>query len=735
MCISLVHVFSYDSSHVCISMAPSPSPPTALRRKFVAEPLETTVRSSRKSNFSNTLKTHDGDVSRNEKSIKNTVADASASIQTPPPTPPFLSSIEAFEALSRPSEKRPPESKSPLGSLPAHDRPPPDEDVKDVEQSANARRTRLPESIEISSQPSKKPLPKPIEMTSHSGNRKKTDSEREKSSSPNKNFLPQPVETFTRHRVSSKDRKPPKDSGPETPLQSTSRKFKPELIETARGSRRRAEVSPYLAHGKGLPTPARSHLSPQLTPAPPGNSPIGDIERVPKVHDSRFSAANLAKRQEKHHCYTVPELPSIESDSSEESQESLSAEASPPQSSAYNSMSGASASKEFDKKFSAYVLSLAARAAEKQLRDQAMAAYPNEMLHEPVDHFAMIDESRRPSIDMGRASIEGTIDLRKFRRESAADLELELEHMRRHHDKQERIKELQVADIGESRFSAAAIAAKFGNAPRQPSEHIGGRQSDVGIRSMRSAASPPMLGGSLVFPFSLSPKTTRCDPDQFPVPRTGEVEASDCEDSNRLWCATVNVHNTDDSGLWMGLCKGSNKSVAISGNRAEKSGIMTPNPELKGSPEDARATSIALGHRQLPPNPLASEVNVQTNDLDEKLRREKQIEDQFDEAFVTQIYNYLSLGFPSLARPFDHELSKISRISVAELRRDDLQSNAKGYIGAPEAPGEDETPGVERIRWTALKLYIREWFRQSSEMTENVPDDWGARVRRGSWAW
>ena len=40
-----------------------------------------------------------------------------------------------------------------------------------------------------------------------------------------------------------------------------------------------------------------------------------------------------------------------------------------------------------DERFSGYLLALAAKAAEKQLREQALAAFPNESMHQIVEHF------------------------------------------------------------------------------------------------------------------------------------------------------------------------------------------------------------------------------------------------------------------------------------------------------------------------------------------------------------
>jgi hypothetical protein len=120
------------------------------------------------------------------------------------------------------------------------------------------------------------------------------------------------------------------------------------------------------------------------------------------------------------------------------------------------------------------------------------------------------------------------------------------------------------------------------------------------------------------------------------------------------------------------------------------------------------------------------------------LHVENEIDNEFNDAFVTQIYNYLSLGYPSLARKFDGELSKISRVSIEDLRRDDQMTNAKGYVGAPEGDGaeDNEVTGGRCARWTALRLYVREWARQQPGMADHKTglDAWGVRARRGSWA-
>ncbi|KAJ2973289.1 hypothetical protein NQ176_g6692 [Zarea fungicola] len=120
--------------------------------------------------------------------------------------------------------------------------------------------------------------------------------------------------------------------------------------------------------------------------------------------------------------------------------------------------------------------------------------------------------------------------------------------------------------------------------------------------------------------------------------------------------------------------------------------------------------------------------------LQEKVRAERneKINMEFGDEFVTQVYNYLSLGYPAMARGFDEELSKMSRVSVEDLSRDDDKQLAKGHL--LEMSLED-TPEEERCpRWKALRVYIMEWARQHPDLENLNPLAWGVHERRGSWA-
>jgi len=145
----------------------------------------------------------------------------------------------------------------------------------------------------------------------------------------------------------------------------------------------------------------------------------------------------------------------------------------------------------------------------------------------------------------------------------------------------------------------------------------------------------------------------------------------------------------------------------------------------------------------LPPTPPASTYSTifagtDFSGIDEKLAIEQTITEEFGDDFVTQVYNYLSLGYPSMARPFDDELSKISKISVYELRQDDHLAQSRGYIrlGKDGNLKNSEITEETCMRWRALRVYIQEWARQHPGMAE---DDFGIgghgiAVRKGSWA-
>jgi hypothetical protein len=343
--------------------------------------------------------------------------------------------------------------------------------------------------------------------------------------------------------------------------------------------------------------------------------------------------------------------------------------------------------------FSEFLLSLAARSAQKQLREQALAAFPNEQVYEPVDHFA-IDEDDSGSEEEGSSSHIKYHHI-KSRRQSSADLSWELEYMRHHKEE------------AEMRLRAMMT---FGQ--QEPSQN-----------QKKKGPSPPMLGNDIVLPQSLSPKGTICEhPHIDTALRGGQNLCNNCEG---LWCAAPSRQGVKGAGLWMGTCcKDEKQEKEVPGLFL---GIVTPMARI-----DEAGTGVGLS-----PSPshihldrlAASSGNSGRKAASPNLR--KAIDAEFHDGFVTQIFNYLSLGYPCLARYYDHELSRISGITVEELRQDDLHTDARGYV----TPNNNDLTGA-CTRWKALRLYIQEWAWQEPGMVEDETnlEGWGLPERKGSWA-
>jgi hypothetical protein len=160
---------------------------------------------------------------------------------------------------------------------------------------------------------------------------------------------------------------------------------------------------------------------------------------------------------------------------------------------------------------------------------------------------------------------------------------------------------------------------------------------------------------------------------------------------------------------------------------------MTPGPESTNAVD---RTDGQLPKSNLPPTPESIEERLKIRGVEETFSLETALEKEFSDDFVTQVFNYLSLGYPSMARKFDEELSKISGMSTQELCKDDKHVNTKGYVGLEEGRGQEQGGACEIRRWKALKLYIFEWGKQHPGMSAGHfgPDAWGVRARRGSWA-
>ncbi|KAI1084336.1 hypothetical protein F5B20DRAFT_568331 [Whalleya microplaca] len=509
-----------------------------------------------------------------------------------------------------------------------------------------------------------------------------------------------------------------------------------------------------------------------------------------------------------------------------------------------------------DEEFSGYLLAVAAREAHRQRElEQAMAAFPNGVRPEGVEHFFVRDNSeddheveeaarhgpsqllRRQSTDPGwavkemRAHAEKlaqgnrdrmSIDDSPDQSEMASPPEDPLwttTNARR--ESQDQVMVDARGSFADSKPTPPLLARVDTRSPAQdkpfsppqqqpdtglhaspfgiPFGGLSSEPEDPVMRRMRLAASPPMLGGDLKLRTCPSPQHTRMETDQRYCPK-GRPEEKQRD-------------VTEGTGLWRGYCSAKTEN-AVELVHPGPNLLMTPREPL--SPHDpfsaAFTASMSIsGVMSSADTPGTTSPTTQRQSqqkglhmlsgLDERLRKEKarkemeeRIAAEFDDAFVTQVYNYLSLGYPAMARDFDDELSKISGIDIVELRKDDTQKIDKGFMlhmeisihKSDRAPGHvvgstggtiindnnnssnsnsnnsSNTSGAssgvssgddeemlapeesERRtrrkpkppRWIALKLYIREWARQHPKLNdaENGPMAWGVRARRGSWA-
>lgn len=279
---------------------------------------------------------------------------------------------------------------------------------------------------------------------------------------------------------------------------------------------------------------------------------------------------------------------------------------------------------------------------------------------------------------------------------------------------------------------------------------------DREYRRMRQAASPPMLGGDLVFPRCPSPRETKLEPEPpepvsaVTVARSEEPGAGNALFTSRPREESPPPFSRKRVGLWRGYCVANNPdgTAAAGGSVSEK--------------EDGRAATADSGDgsRARPDSSAA----LRTDDDQQKSSETKQVNGtpapaiptdemiaaEFTDAFVTQVYNYLSLGYPATAWDYDEELSGVSGFSVDELRRDDTtEGGARGhmkvdssdYADSKQGPGmkprtelaPDADPASRGPRWEALKKYIYQYAREHPDTTAQ-PVPWGVRERRGSWA-
>ncbi|KAI1316714.1 hypothetical protein F5Y16DRAFT_393084 [Xylariaceae sp. FL0255] len=457
-----------------------------------------------------------------------------------------------------------------------------------------------------------------------------------------------------------------------------------------------------------------------------------------------------------------------------------------------------------DEETSAYLLAVAAREAEQQHEfEQALSAFPNGMRPQGVEHWIARDNSedeirtddepplrhgpsqllRRKSTDPGWAVKEMRAHAEKLAETRGDTMDLDDSEEpemapppadplwtttnRRHSRDSERgtSKSPYLSAHSPSLLARSSPAQEkhFASPPSGgglraspfgvPFAFRGAEQNDRESGKMRKTVSPPMLGKDLTFRMLPSPQHTRMEPDQ-PYYHSEHSERPE----------EVNRDTSGSTGLWRGYC--STKS-------AEKDMPALQAPPLLHTPGDRSPidnpfdTPMTFGGALSPTGKASNLHRGMLSGLDERLKgeidrkeREEALLAEFDDAFITQVYNYISLGYPAMARDFDDELSKISGICLEELRKDDHLKINKGFMlrmemnvpssGSTSSSGTDSsgdemmsTTSSERRhrhkppRWKALKLYIHEWARQHPSLNGN--DDanhlaWGVRARRGSWA-
>lgn len=609
--------------------------------------------------------------------------------------------------------------------------------------------------------------PQPVETTHISSKGKAAAGD----SRPRPRFAPQLIETSEK---SSNQRRHLSEGRSDSPMSSTTssaRKFTPELIETAKRSRKAGEEGPAVPHSDRTDAFRNQRHKPQPTANDPlEHSPYGAPKSVSaEVAEARRLGKPVPKRQgsadsirSRSHSFYVPDLDPIESSESDRSEDERDSSMSTSPSVGSEAASSSKlwehatrARESVDGRSSGYLLELAARAAEKQMREQALAAFPNDDRHQRVDHY--MDKDDDDMSDAWSVADGGSTDGRYLK------INWEMREMQKHASgkaaakEKDRLRKEAWRNFNKKASANGpwgdAAAALYSAAGEDRKGMIGEWQEQVGLAQMRKSARPPMLGKDIKFPRCPSPEPARFDVTQgSEAIRQKMCYLSEQSENDKpkitLW-GTANKPSSEDDcaalwmkyedkpapkeGLWGGFCTGTGMTPPRG-----PTGLMTPFLH----PEDQEAMEAhKRGPHQLPPSPPAS--NSGMSGLDEKLELEKAIEEEFDDAFVTQVYNYLSLGYPSMARKFDSELAKISRIELTELRADDAiaGAGARGYIRLGEENGipavdEDGNEVKEEhcARWRALRSYVREWARQQPTWQTNQYGG-GVTARRGSWGW
>ena len=516
--------------------------------------------------------------------------------------------------------------------------------------------------------------------------------------------LPEPIETIS----SSCQRENP-ELGPSSHQDSSAtglrpRRFAPQLLETASRSFRK-DTPPANCHNSQAPGIA-SHSTPYQE----------NVARPQSSDDSRLCRQERPRR----HSFRIPDLPTIPSSCSGDSSDSELPSLSPSASSnglEKQPKTECQRRESCDEHISQYLLSLAARSAKTQLKDQTLTTFPNEEIHQPIDHFSFNTEDDAHLSDKGPVRKEQPA---ACQRTSSTDLSWELEYTPRHREKAE----VSNQDMLDSPIPTMAAQQILNTSTEIQTPADGDEQYDVlGARP----TSPPLLGDDLIFPQSLSPQGTRNINGNIASQSHGYFDQL-YQPSGGLWCANLHVVHGGGGGLWMGTCH-------KEGERDGKSLFQGPITSANGHQDVLTYPDALVSYEDA--NQISYNPSINDREFDDTSRRfnaQDDLEKEVNDGFVTQIYNYLSLGYPCVARHYDHELSEFSSMSVKELQQDDLHTDDKGYVGIFEGTAGNTMPsGCISMRWMALRLYIQEWVKRQPRMAGNLEAS-SVCERRGSWA-
>lgn len=596
------------------------------------------------------------------------------------------------------------------------------------------------------------------------------------------------------------------------------KRFAPQLIETSSRTRRagqqglaarqsdKTDVTPGGGHSRGASEPWRKLVTRPPTGTEDDSSPrYLTPRRQPSMKPHPNTRCNT--KTSSYH----PDLDTIiSSESSEEENEPEKTRA--PTSSTHSASTESWCSRNYalrDRReschedFAGYLLAVAAKEAYRQRElDKIMSAFPNGVAAQGVEHFITQDDSEddaSPAFPLHHGTKQNA-------RQTSTDTELwAIKEARQHAERlatgqqspkmkmsiDQELIHLNTAsppaDPLWTTGSASRLLHASGSKPTRPPFPRGLREreniesgakvthrrfgvppamranrEDAEMRCMRNAAAPPMLGKDLKFRLTPSPQQTRLEPDHpYSFGRRPEEKQRDV---------------TGATGLWNGYCSAKANQDETPTDYHRMRLIATPNEPStpvepsSGSNVAAMARSCHTSQSSGAP-PQQSEPHLLSG-IDEGLCKERarknleeRIRTEFNDGFVTQVYNYISLGYPATARAFDEELSRISGVAVSELRKDDHQNVGKGFMlqmevkvgrvgdgksvfgdervedgagdgDAMRSPEEDELRDAQKPpRWRALKLYVREWARQHPSISDDgYPQAWDIQARKGSWA-